>query len=97
MISFIHESEQAPWSDKIAKLHAEFTDRKITEALTLMFGQMPSFEDIVAHCQCFIDADNVSHYVWFENGKPAWVNGETVNLSQAFLSIAPPQFGGPMN
>lgn len=103
MISLIDPSEYAMLADtqsvaqQIAKLHAEFTDRKIYEALFAKFGYIPTHEDIVAHCQCFVDHENVSHYVWYDGAKPNVPIGEKVDLSQAFLSIAPPEIFNPEN
>ena len=99
MISFIHESEQAfdtvPIAAAIHKAHMQFTEARLLDALIARFGELPSREDIAAHCLRVIDHENVSHYLWFEGEKPG--PGDTVDVSTAFVSIAAPKIYDPGN
>jgi len=101
MISFITPEDQFPltdkckeWAKKIAKLHAQFTEAKILEALEKRFGELPSAEDIAAHCVGVRDHEGTTHYIWVDK-KPEV--GEHIDLSNPLCVIAPPQFGGPMS
>lgn len=91
MISLINPEEQfelTTISHELQKAHAQFTEARLMEALIARFGELPPEEEIIAHCMCVIDADNVSHYCWFDV-KPKV--GEKVDLSNPLCSIAPPK------
>lgn len=96
MISFIHDSEQffdtAPAASTIHKAYMQLTETRLMDALIARFGELPSPEDIVAHCMRVIDPENVSHYVWLDV-KPKV--GEHVDMSNVLVSIAPPKIFTP--
>lgn len=91
MISFLTpESDFPDISAAVMKAHAQFTEARLMEALIARFGELPSSEDIATHCKCFVDPDNVSHYLWFDV-VPDFKVGGYVDLEQAFCVIAPPK------
>lgn len=106
MISFHTPEDQFTPSEKLAvaftdaanayiKAHAEFVDTELRKALTKLFGEVPSNEDMAKHLKCFVDHDHVQHFVWTDGEKLKI--GEHVDLSNAFLSIAPPKIFNPEN
>jgi DNA-binding response OmpR family regulator len=83
-------------AQKIQKLHLQFTEARLMEALIARFGELPSNEDIAAHCLKVIDPDHTTHYVWFDGEKPKL--GEKPDMSGLLCSIAPPKiFTNPEN
>lgn len=78
--------------DTIHQTHLQFTEARLTEALIARFGELPPQEEIIAHCMCVIDTENVSHYVWLDT-KPKV--GEKVDMSNPLVSIAPPKIYTP--
>ena len=79
-------------TDQVHKLHMQFTEARLKEALIARFGELPPVEEISAHCLCVIDHENVSHFMWFDV-KPAV--GECIDVSGALCSIAPPKIYTP--
>lgn len=99
MISLINPEDQFPidtasMEAAIQKSHAQFTEAGLMGALIERFGEMPSREEIAAHCMRVIDHENVSHYVWLDV-KPKV--GEKVDMSNVLVSIAPPAIFNPEN
>jgi hypothetical protein len=91
MICFINPEDQfhAPnTTAAIMKAHMQFTEARIMDALVARFGELPSREDIVAHCVGMKDEEGVIHYVWVDK-KPEV--GEHVDMSDVLCSIAPPK------
>ena len=92
MISLINPEDQFHAPDPTAaimKAHMQFTEARIMDALIARFGELPSPEEIRAHCMGATDEDGVTHFVWLDK-KPEV--GEHVDLSNALCSIAPPKF-----
>lgn len=95
MISFLEpESNFAKFNTQdvaaaIRKAHMQFTEARLMDALIARFGELPSREEIEAHCCCVYDPDNVAHYIWFDV-KPQI--GEEVDMSNPLVSIAPPKY-----
>ena len=73
----------------ITKAHMQFTEARLMEALIARFGELPSHEDIAAHCMKVTDHENVTHFLWFDDEKPK--HGEKIDLSVALCRIAPPK------
>jgi hypothetical protein len=95
MISLINPEDHFHAPDPTAaimKAHMQFTEARIMEALIACFGELPSPEDIRAHCMGATDEDGVTHYVWVDV-KPEI--GDTVDLSNPLCSIAPPKIFTP--
>jgi len=93
MISLINPEDQFQLDTaQVQKAHMQFTEARLMDALIARFGELPSREDIAAHCMRVIDHENVSHYVWFD-AKPGI--GEKVDVSNPLCSIAPPKIFTP--
>lgn len=90
-LEILRDTETA--AQKIAKAHMQFIEARLMDALIARFGELPSREEIAAHCLRVIDNENVSHYLWFDGEKPK--HGEKVDLSNPLVSIAPPKIITP--
>lgn len=95
MISFIDPAEQVTsWTGEIVSIHSQFTEAKILESLEKRFGELPSAEDIKAHCFGLRDESGTTTFIWSDK-RPEM--GEHIDLSNPLCVIAPPEFGGPMS
>jgi hypothetical protein len=92
ILSLIPPDQHYAWADRIAKAHAEFTEKKLMEALVARFGEIPSIEEIAEHCKCGIDENLVHHYIWVEEVPEI---GHLFDMSEVLCSIAPPRIYHP--
>ena len=69
MISLINPEDQFHAPDptvEILKAHMQFTEARIMDALIARFGELPSPEDIAAHCIGVRGEDGVTHFIWVD-------------------------------